>query len=182
MDLLAKRNRQCRAAVVRNVLFLCTGNSARSVLSEVLLNELGQGAYRAFSAGSNPTGTVNPGAIRKLAERGHSTEGLSSKSWDVFSGPDAPDIDIVITVCDNAAGESCPIWNGSPVTAHWGIPDPAYFDDEEARDAAFDLAYTRLRWRIEKLLALPEDLTASKLQAALTQAHDEARAADAAEI
>ena len=167
---------------MRNVLFLCTGNSARSVLAEVLLNELGQGRYRAFSAGSKPVGSVNPGALRKLTEKGHATEGLSSKSWDVFSGADAPAIDIVITVCDNAAGESCPVWNGSPVTAHWGIPDPAYFDDEEARDAAFDLAYTRLRWRIEKLLALPADLGAEELQVALTRAHNEARAADVANV
>ena len=167
---------------MRNVLFLCTGNSARSVLAEVLLNELGRGSYQAYSAGSKPTGTVNPGAIRKLAEKGHSTDGLSSKSWDVFSGAAAAPIDIVITVCDNAAGESCPIWNGSPVTVHWGIPDPAYFDDEEARDAAFDLAYTRLRWRIEKLLALPADLGAGELQAALEKAHDEARAADVANV
>ena len=165
-----------------NVLFLCTGNSARSVLAEVLLNDLGRGSYQAYSAGSHPTGTVNPGAIRKLGEKGHSTDGLSSKSWDVFSGDAAPPIDIVITVCDNAAGESCPIWNGSPVSAHWGIPDPAYFDDEEARDAAFDLAYTRLRWRIEKLLALPTDLPAAELQAALSKAHQEARAADVADI
>ena len=165
---------------MRNVLFLCTGNSARSVLAEVLLNELGEGRYRAYSAGSQPAGRVNPGAIRKLAEKGHATEGLASKSWDVFSGAAAPPFDIVITVCDNAAGESCPIWNGSPVTAHWGIPDPAYFDDEEARDAAFDLAYTRLRWRIEKLLAIPADFAAPELQAALEKAHDEARAMDVA--
>ena len=167
---------------MRNVLFLCTGNSARSVLAEVLLNELGEGEFRAFSAGSKPTGTVNPGAIRKLNREGHSTEGLTSKSWDVFSGADAPEIDIVITVCDNAAGESCPVWNGAPVTAHWGIPDPAYFDDEEARDAAFDLAYTRLRWRIEKLLALPADLSAVETGAALQRAHDEARAMDVVDV
>ena len=167
---------------MRNVLFLCTGNSARSVLAEVLLNELGEGAFQAFSAGSKPTGTVNPGAIRKLNREGHSTEGLASKSWDVFSGADAPEIDIVITVCDNAAGESCPIWNGAPVTAHWGIPDPAYFDDEEARDAAFDLAYTRLRWRIEKLLTLPAGLDAAETHLALQRAHDEARAMDVADV
>ena len=171
-----------RAAAVRNVLFLCTGNSARSVLAEVLLNDLGQGTYRAYSAGSHPTGKVNPGALKKLAENGHATDGLASKSWDVFSGTDAPVMDIVITVCDSAAGESCPIWNGSPVTAHWGIPDPAYFDDEEARDAAFDLAYARLRLRIDKLLALPTDLWAEELRTALAEAHDEARAADIADV
>ena len=167
---------------MRNVLFLCTGNSARSVLAEVLLNDLGEGRYRAYSAGSHPTGTVNPGAIRKLAAKGHSTAGLSSISWDTFSGADAPDIDVVITVCDNAAGESCPVWNGSPVTAHWGIPDPAYFDDEEARDAAFDLAYTRLRWRIEDLLELPEELTGDPLQQALQTVHDNARSRDVADV
>ena len=167
-----------RNVAVRNVLFLCTGNSARSVLAEVLLNDLGAGRYRAFSAGSHPTGKVNPGAIRKLASKGHPTDGLSSKSWDVFSGADAPPVDIVVTVCDSAAGESCPVWNGSPVTVHWGIPDPAYFDDEEARDAAFDLAYTRLRLRIEKMLALPPELDDVALEKALCEAHEAAQAAD----
>ena len=171
-----------RSVAVRNVLFLCTGNSARSILAEVLLNELGQGAYQAFSAGSHPTGTVSAGALRKLAEKGHSTAGLSSKSWDVFSGVDAPAIDVVITVCDHAAGEACPIWNGSPVTAHWGIPDPAYFDDEEACDAAFDIAYTRLRWRIEGLLQLPADLDIEALQTALQRVHERACAADVADV
>ena len=165
---------------MKNVLFLCTGNSARSILAEVLLNELGGGRFRAFSAGSHPTGQVNPGAIRKLAAEGHSTDGLESKSWDRFSGPDAPDIHLVITVCDNAAGETCPIWNGAPVTAHWGIPDPAYFDDEEAREAAFDLAYTRLRRRIEGLIELPGDLQEAAIRVALGQIHDDAKDADVA--
>lgn len=173
-----QRQRQQQAAAVVNVLFLCTGNSARSILAEVLLNDLGQGAYRAYSAGSHPAGAVNPGAIRKLAEKGHATEGVSSKSWDVFGGGDAPEFDIVITVCDNAAGESCPTWQGSPVTVHWGIPDPAYFDDEEARDAAFDIAYTRLRQRIEGLLALPRDLDGDALQQALQRIQEQAGSAD----
>jgi arsenate reductase len=131
-----------------NILVLCTGNSARSILGEVLINELGGNRLRAFSAGSHPVGQVNPGALQKLQREGHSIEGLESKSWDRFSGADAPVIDIVITVCDNAAGESCPIWNGAPITVHWGIPDPA-------ADGDFDAAYSRLRSRVEALLALP---------------------------
>ena len=148
-----------------NVLVLCTGNSARSILGEVLINELGRGAFRAFSAGSQPVGAVNPGAIEKLEREGHSTDGLASKSWDQFSGPDAPEIDIVITVCDNAAGESCPLWNGAPVTVHWGIPDPA-------ADGDFDAAYSRLRRRIESMVRLPmADLDAGERTGALTGIH-----------
>ena len=148
-----------------NVLVLCTGNSARSILAEVLLNDLGAGRYRAFSAGSRPAGRVNPGAIAKLEREGHSTDGLASKSWDAFSGADAVPFDLVITVCDNAAGESCPIWNGSPLTVHWGIPDPAAIttDDAAIRDA-FDQAYDRLKARIEALVELHE-LDAESLQA-----------------
>ena len=148
-----------------NVLVLCTGNSARSILAEVLLNELGAGRYRAFSAGSRPAGRVNPGAIDKLEREGHSTDGLTSKSWDAFSGADAVPFDLVITVCHNAAGESCPIWNGSPLTVHWGIPDPAAIttDDAAIRDA-FDQAYDRLKARIEALVELHE-LDAKSLQA-----------------
>ena len=131
-----------------NVLVLCTGNSARSILGEVLVNDIGGPGLRAFSAGSRPVGKVNPGAIEKLEREGHATAGLESKSWDRFTGPDAPSIDVVITVCDNAAGESCPIWNGAPVTVHWGIPDPA-------ADGDFDAAYARLRGRIEAMAALP---------------------------
>lgn len=164
---------------MRNVLFLCTGNSARSVLAEVLLNELGHGAFRAFSAGSRPAGKVNPGALRKLKRCGHGVDALASKSWDVFSGDGAPAMDIVITVCDNAAGESCPVWYGSPVIAHWGIPDPAVFDDDVARDAAFDVAYDRLRRRIEGLLALPSDLQGEALRRALRQIHESALASEA---
>ncbi len=134
-----------------NILILCTGNSARSILGEVLINDLGDGRLNAYSAGSQPAGKVNPGAIRKLESEGHPVDGLSSKSWDVFSGEDAVPMDIVITVCDSAAAESCPIWPGSPVTAHWGIPDPAGRKDVEA---AFDEAYRHLRARIERLLTL----------------------------
>jgi arsenate reductase len=163
-----------------NVLFLCTGNSARSILAEVLLNDLGRGRFRAFSAGSHPTGQVNPAAIHKLAAEGHNTAGLESKSWDRFSGVDALDVDLVITVCDSAAGEACPLWNGAPVTAHWGIPDPAYVDDVEAREAAFDIAYTRLRRRIEALVRLEPAFRADELQQALQEIHEQARAADIA--
>lgn len=148
-----------------NVLVLCTGNSARSILGEVLINELGKGRFRAFSAGSRPVGRVNPGALVKLDAEGHRIGGLRSKSWDEFSGADAPRIDIVITVCDNAAGESCPLWNGAPVTAHWGIPDPA-------ADGDFDAAYLRLRKRVEALLALPvEGMSQGELGEALAAIH-----------
>ena len=153
-----------------NVLVLCTGNSARSILGEVLVNELGKGRLRAFSAGSKPVGRVNPGALDKLEREGHDLSGLESKSWDIFSGPDAPDIDIVVTVCDNAAGESCPIWNGAPVTAHWGIPDPASADEP---GPAFDAAYTALRARVEALLQVPlEDFDARQRYDALARIHD----------
>ena len=148
-----------------NVLVLCTGNSARSILGEVLINELGAGRLRAYSAGSQPVGRVNPGALEKLEREGHAIRGLESKSWDRFSGADAPAIDIVITVCDNAAGESCPLWNGAPVTVHWGIPDPA-------ADGDFDSAYTRLRSRIEAMLALPlERLDATERRDAMKSIH-----------
>ena len=153
-------------AMISNVLVLCTGNSARSILGEVLINELGAGAFKAFSAGSHPVGRVNPGAIEKLQAEGHSVDGLSSKSWDQFSGADAPSIDIVITVCDNAAGESCPLWNGAPVTVHWGIPDPA-------ADGDFDSAYSRLRARVEAMVALPvAAMTTAERRAALGRIHE----------
>ena len=148
-----------------NVLVLCTGKSARSILGEVLINELGAGRLRAYSAGSQPVGRVNPGALEKLEREGHATAGLESKSWDRFSGPGAPAIDIVITVCDNAAGETCPLWNGAPVTVHWGIPDPA-------ADADFNAAYARLRNRIEAMVALPlEQLDATGRRQALARIH-----------
>lgn len=148
-----------------NVLVLCTGNSARSILAEVLLNDLGSGQLRAFSAGSQPVGHINPGAIEKLKTEGHDVTGLKSKSWAQFSSGDAPQLDLVITVCDNAAGESCPTWKGAPVTAHWGIPDPA-------ADGDFDSAYTRLRGRIEKMLELPfKTMNAAGLGAALDEVH-----------
>ena len=161
------------------ILVLCTGNSCRSILAEVLFNELGQGRVTAYSAGSSPAGAVNPGAIAKLQQEGHSTSGLQSKSWDQFTGPDAPAIDIVITVCDNAAGESCPVWNGVPVAVHWGIPDPADASAEQS-DAAFDLAYTQLRGRIEQVLELPlESLDIRYRKDALQRIHDAATAREA---
>lgn len=154
-----------------NVLVLCTGNSARSILGEVLINELGDGELQAFSAGSHPVGRVNPGAIAKLQAEGHVVEGLESTSWDRFSDDDAPAIDIVITVCDNAAGESCPIWNGRPITVHWGIPDPAI-------DGDFDSAYDRLRQRVEAMLALPlSKMSRIELSAALNRVHQSGRRA-----
>ncbi|BBE52206.1 Protein ArsC [Ferriphaselus amnicola] len=138
-----------------NVLILCTGNSARSVLGEVLFNVLGKGKFKAYSAGSKPAGKVNPGAIEWLQEHGHSTEGLRSKSWDEFAAPGAPEFDFVFTVCDNAAGEVCPVWYGAPMTAHWGIPDPAHIEGDEARRAAFNKAAEQLARRIGLFMALP---------------------------
>ncbi len=138
-----------------NVLFLCTGNSARSVMAEALLNVLGQGRFKAYSAGSFPSGKVQPMAAR-LAEAFGYHEPLRSKSWDEFSAAGAPQMDFIITVCDNAAGEVCPIWPGQPVTAHWGVPDPVAVDGtEEARQRAFQSAWMMLRRRVELLLALP---------------------------
>lgn len=153
-------------------LVLCTGNSCRSILAEVLFNELGTGKVVAHSAGSHPAGEVNPAALDKLEREGHSTVGLSSKSWDEFSGAGAPEIDIVITVCDSAAGESCPLWNGAPVSAHWGIPDPADAS-AAAAEAAFDKAYRQLRSRIEQTLQLPmQSMDIRYRKDALQRIHD----------
>jgi len=137
------------------VLILCTGNSARSVLGEVLFNVLGKGRFKAYSAGSKPAGKVNPGAIELLATLGYDTDELRSKSWDEYSVPGAPEIDFIFTVCDNAAGEVCPIWPGKPVTGHWGIPDPAHVEGDEARRAAFAKAYAQLSRRIALFMELP---------------------------
>jgi arsenate reductase len=138
-----------------NVLVLCTGNSARSILGEVLFNTLGKGRFKAWSAGSKPAGRVNPGALEWLQANGYSTEGLRSKSWDEFAAPGAPEFDFVFTVCDNAAGEVCPVWYGAPVTAHWGIPDPAHVEGDEARRAAFKHAAEQLARRIQLFMSLP---------------------------
>lgn len=142
---------------IHNVLFLCTGNSARSVMAEALLNVLGEGRFHAFSAGSFPSGKVQPIAA-ELAQSFGYHEPLRSKSWDEFAQPDSPPIDIVITVCDNAAGEVCPIWPGHPLTAHWGVPDPAAAEGSEAeRRRVFESVAMMLRQRIDLMLALPLD-------------------------
>lgn len=141
-----------------NVLFLCTANSARSIISEALLNHLGGGRFRAFSAGSHASGTVNPMALRVLRDAAIPTEGLRSKSWDEFAAPGAPKIDFVITVCDNAANEVCPVFPGRPVSAHWGVPDPAAATgSEEQRREAFADALRVLRRRVQELTSLPFD-------------------------
>ncbi|MDD2720270.1 MAG: arsenate reductase ArsC [Gallionella sp.] len=140
-----------------NVLILCTGNSARSILGEVLFNSLGKGKFIAYSAGSKPAGKVNPGAVEWLQHNGFSSEGYRSKSWDEFALADAPQFDFIFTVCDNAAGETCPLWSGKPATAHWGIPDPAHIEGDEARRAAFNRAAEQLSRRIQLFMALPID-------------------------
>lgn len=139
-----------------NVLFLCTGNSARSILAEALLNHKAKGTFTAFSAGSHPTGTVRPEALKQLALAEIPTEGLRSKSWDEFAAPGAPEINFVFTVCDNAAHEVCPLWPGRPMTAHWGIPDPAAVKGTpEEIDRAFRDAFSILDRRISLFLSLP---------------------------
>jgi|ERR1043165_4418412 arsenate reductase len=143
-------------AKVYNVLFVCTGNSARSILAEGLMNESARGRFKAFSAGSHPTGIVNPLALGALAELRIPADGFRSKSWDEFTGPDAPQLDFVMTVCDRAAGETCPFWPGQPLTAHWGVPDPAAVrgSAEEKRNA-FRATAVILKRRIDLMLSLP---------------------------
>lgn len=141
---------------VYNILFLCTGNSARSILAEAILNKIGAGKFKAFSAGSQPRGRVNPFALQLLESLGYETSGFWSKSWQVFAQPAAPGLDFIFTVCDNAAGETCPVWPGQPMTAHWGIPDPAEATGSDAEIAlAFKDAYRMLHRRIEAFAALP---------------------------
>lgn len=141
---------------IYNVLFLCTGNTARSILAEAMLAKDGAGRFRAFSAGSQPKGTVNPIALEVLADSDYPTEGFSSKGWEVFAKPDAPMMDFVFTVCDSAAGEACPVWPGQPVTAHWGIEDPAAVEEPQIqKKAAFVTAQRYLKNRISAFLALP---------------------------
>ena len=154
-----------------NVLVLCTGNSARSILAEALLNALGIGRVRAFSAGSRPAGRVNPHALALLEEQGLETAGLRSKSWDEFAAPGAPQLDLVITVCDAAAGESCPVWPGQPLRVHWGIADPAAVSgSEEDIRRAFMHAYTLLAERILTFMSLSfEELDRVELQKHLAE-------------
>lgn len=154
---------------MKTMLVLCTGNSARSILAEVLLNRLGAGRVRAFSAGSRPAGAVNPGALRLLDREGVDAALLRSKSWGEFAGPDAPPIDVVITVCGSAAGEACPVFPGRAVRAHWGLEDPAAVSGSEADiDAAFARTWALLRERVEAFLSLPfETMGNDALQRAL---------------
>lgn len=141
-----------------NVMFLCTGNTARSILAEAILNQAGAGRFMAFSAGSQPKGVVNPMAIKVLESSGYATAGLASKSWNVYAAPDAPRMDFVFTVCDNAAGEACPLWPGQPITAHWGIEDPAAAEGSDLdRERAFVTAFKYLKNRIDAFTALPFD-------------------------
>jgi len=137
---------------MRNILFLCTGNSARSILAEAILNREGAGRFRAFSAGSHPKGEPHSASLKLLGEQGYVTDGLRSKSWAEFAAPDAPPLDVIITVCDNAAGEVCPIWPGRPFKLHWSIPDPAAIEGEGQRKA-FEEAYRDLQRRISEFIA-----------------------------
>jgi arsenate reductase len=139
-----------------NVLVLCTGNSARSIMSEALINVLGQGRFNAYSAGSQPTGRVNPFAAEQAESIGYDTSKVRSKSWDEFSQPDAPKMDIVITVCDSAAGEACPLWIGTPLKIHWGFEDPSHVDgSDDDKRAAFAHTFGLIRARMQKLVDLP---------------------------
>ncbi|MCC3244163.1 arsenate reductase ArsC [Methylocystis sp. WRRC1] len=141
---------------IYNVLFLCTGNSARSIMAEGILRRDGAGRFNAFSAGSQPKGAVNPYALTTLASFGYPAEGFSSKSWDAFAAPGAPEIDFVFTVCDNAAGEACPVWPGQPMTAHWGVEDPAAVEGSDIeKQRAFATAFRYLKNRIDQFRAIP---------------------------
>lgn len=141
---------------IYNILFLCTGNSARSILAEVLMNQMSKGRFRAYSAGSHPAGTVHPFTLELLRRKGFTTETLRSKNWDEFAQPGATTMDFVITVCDKAAGEVCPFWPGQPMTAHWGFEDPAAsLGNDEARRKIFDRVFVEIARRIDLMLALP---------------------------
>lgn len=160
-----------------NVLVLCTGNSARSILAEALFNHLGGGRFKAYSAGSQPSGTVNPVALETLDRHGVPLPEARSKSWDEFAAPGAPEMDFIFTVCASAAGEACPIWPGKPTTAHWGIADPAHVEPLAARREAFATAYRQLARRIGAFVALPlETLSAQEIAAAARRIHEEGEA------
>jgi len=160
-----------------NVLVLCTGNSARSILGEALFNHLGGGRLRAFSAGSQPSGKVNPVALETLEKYGIALPEARSKSWGEFAAPDAPQLDFIFTVCASAAGEACPIWPGHPATAHWGVADPANVEPLAARRAAFETAYKQLEKRISAFLDLPlETMSSASIIAAARKIHQEAEA------
>jgi len=154
---------------VYNVLFLCTGNTARSILAEGILRKDGAGRFQAFSAGSQPKGVVNPFALKVLESFGYPADGFRSKNWDEFSGPGAPSMDFVFTVCDSAAGEACPVWPGHPVTAHWGIEDPAAVEGSDIeKERAFVQAFKLMKNRISTFLSLPlASLDAASLRARL---------------
>ena len=159
---------------ILNVLVLCTGNSARSILGEALFNYLGAGRVQAFSAGSKPGGKVNPVALETLANHGISMTDARSKSWDEFAVPGAPQIDFVFTVCANAANETCPVWPGHPTTAHWGIADPAHIEPMDARRAAVETAFGQLERRVRAFLALPlEAMKAEEIIRAARAIHEE---------
>jgi protein-tyrosine-phosphatase len=165
-------NPQAQARVTSlNVLFLCTGNSARSIIAEALLNSIGQGRFRAHSAGSHPAGKVNPFALQLLERMRIPTEGARSKAWDEFAAPGAPSLDFVFTVCDNAAGEVCPVWPGQPITAHWGVEDPAAVEGNDlAKTNAFRQAFRVLEHRIRVFAALPmASLDRMRLKARVTE-------------
>jgi arsenate reductase len=160
-----------------NVLVLCTGNSARSILGEALFNHLGGGRIRAFSAGSQPSGTVNPVALETLQKHGVPLPKARSKSWDEFAAPDAPQLDFIFTVCASAAGEACPIWPGHPATAHWAINDPAHVEPLDARRTAFETAYQQLEKRIVAFIKLPlETMSTVTVADAARKIHAEAEA------
>ena len=166
---MTKPEKLIAVAKTYNALFLCTGNSARSIMAEAILNRLGAGRIRAYSAGSYPKSQPHPMALEVLAERGHDTSHLRSKRWDEFAEEGAPSLDFIFTVCDNAAGEACPIWPGRPITAHWGIEDPAAFDGSiDDQRSLFHRTYVELERRIELFVNLDlESLDSTGLQARL---------------
>lgn len=154
-----------------NVLVLCTGNSARSMLGEALVDMLGEGRFKGYSAGSKPRGEPHPMTLILLEEKGYDVSKLRSKSWDEYAGPDAPDMDVIITVCDSAASESCPYWPGHPLQAHWGLPDPAAMESEMQR-AAFEAAWEALRARVAELVKLDiTNMSAADARKAIADIH-----------